>query len=111
MTENNVLIWLTEIGLGDGPAVLFLSIILLSYLLEDLAIVTAAGGVWTRRRLHDCNIVASPICPRCNDWPETDLRRYWLCKANKDVPSIHVKNTAPKEEGHCRRGRMARPMV
>ena len=42
MTENNVLIWLTEIGLGDGPAVLFLSIILLSYLLEDLAIVTAA---------------------------------------------------------------------
>lgn len=42
MAENNVLIWLTELGFGNGPAVLFLSIILLSYLLEDLAIVTAA---------------------------------------------------------------------
>ena len=49
---------------------------------KGMAVVIAAGGIWSRSRLHECKAVASPICPRCNEEHETDVHRHWACKAN-----------------------------
>lgn len=42
MTEQAIMNWVTQLGAGDAPFTLFLAIILMSYLLEDVAIVAAA---------------------------------------------------------------------
>lgn len=42
MTEQAIVNWLYQVGAGDAPFILFIAIILMSYLLEDVALVAAA---------------------------------------------------------------------
>jgi len=42
MAEQSIVNWLYQVGAGDAPFILFIAIILMSYLLEDVALVAAA---------------------------------------------------------------------
>ena len=63
------------------------------------AIMTAT--IWTAQRVHDINTQVSPICPRCGAESETDLHRYWQCKANNNIEDEAVQDTQHLQQTAC----------
>eukprot|EP00969_Alexandrium_andersonii_P069520 3066999-Alexandrium_andersonii.AAC.1 len=60
---------------------------------HTLLLNVAAAASWPRARLHDDGLIDSPMCPRCNDAPETLVHRMWQCRCNTDIPDPAMRNS------------------
>ena len=45
----------------------------------------ATAAIWPQQRRYDCDLVCTPLCPRCGREPESAKHRYWRCAANDDI--------------------------
>ena len=55
-----------------------------------LLLTTLSGGIWSRRRKAESNLVEDDTCPWCGETVQTDLHLIWTCPAlcrskNKDI--------------------------
>ena len=77
--------------------------------LSGVIATAAADGIWTRDVLFKAGYLVNPLCPRCEQEPETLEHRYWGCSCNREVQdpvvsaSDYLRDRAHREilEGQC----------